>query len=392
MEPFDFNATTEKKAVETTDRVSQELGNTIPIANKNLQMVVIIPAKNESDNILKTLEALSNQKDFNNLAIDKSKFEILVLCHNCADNTYAKCEEFARAFPETVIHVLSLNCDVANTVGAARRVLMNIACRRLNLPNGLIISTDADTIPQSDWLCYLQSYINRNISLICGFIKVNLYDLKYQALTYLAAKDEYLLLRARLESELFPNINDPWPRHNYHWGPNMAVKKHIYEAIGGIRPLHFLEDVDLYYRIIGAGYSVRHCMNSVVTTSTRTDSRCNEGFGAELRDWTEIEGVSYNVESLNKLSLRYEIFSLIKQLYQSPSTRIFDKIGGFAMINPKDLNEMFLKCERYEAMVVNMENYLNKSQSWNEIHKDICVLKACEELKDHFCNSMTNSG
>src|SRR5690606_9971523 len=208
--------------------------------------------------------------------------------------------------------------EIADTVGAARRVLMNIAANRLLQDNGLIISTDADTIPDKNWLVNVYGYLEKDISLICGYIKSDYTKLVPQASAYLKAKDDYLLLKARLETEFLPSIHDPWPRHSFHWGPNMAIKKSVYKAIGGIQPLHFLEDVSLFNSVISKGYKVRHCMDTQVTTSTRIKPRCNEGFGAELRVWTEYEGVAYNVEGLEKLKCRYGIYRDIKEFYISP--------------------------------------------------------------------------
>lgn len=380
----------EKRNLECIDKISRNLAKTLPAPNGQLKMVVIIPAKNESDGIEKTLTSIINQIDSNRNFINKSYFEILVLCHNCSDATFETCIDFSSNFPESLLHVLSLNSQVANTVGAARRVLMNIASDRLLIENGLIISTDADTIAHPHWLHNLNYYLVQETALICGLINVDYQGLQGQTLTFLEAKNKYMRLKTQLETQLLPNPNDPWPRHSYHWGPNLAIKKHAYQAIGGIRPLHFLEDVDLFNRVVGQGFLIRHCMDVKVTTSTRTDARCDEGFGAELRVWTEYDGVSYNVEGIKKLRVRYLIYKLIMAYYKAPSNQVLKNISELAFIDVKHLKSEFEVCTLPEAMVVSMERYLNNNQLWHNANPNICVLKACDELNHHFMQLITD--
>lgn len=366
------------------DLISKKLGKNLPKANASLKMAIIIPAKNEATGIVETLQAIVNQRALKNTFFNNAFFEVLVLCHNCSDNTYDKCLEFSKAHPGLNLYPIILNSTVADNVGAARRILMNIASERLQDSNGFIISTDADTIPHKKWLFHIEKYQNTAVSLICGFISVNLNNVSGQTRVYLSAKDEYLLLKSKLEDKLLPNPNDPWPRHNYHWGPNMAIKRHAYKAIGGISPLHFLEDVDMYNKVVSKGLVVRHCLKTKVTTSTRIESRCDEGFGAELRVWTQYYGVAYNVEGLEKLLNRYSIYHLIKMLYKSSSLEIFEKISELAHINIALLKIMFEESEQSESLIIKIENFLNNSESWNQAFPNVGVLHACSEIKQYF--------
>lgn len=384
MHSFPYSNASEKYVINFIDKIARDLGKTLPAAPKDLKMIVIIPAKDESQGILITLNSFLLQINQDGLPFELKKFEVLVLCHNCADDTFLKCEEFFEENPKLQGHALQLNCETANTVGAARRVLMNIAHTRMMSPESLIISTDADTIPDIKWLYHLEKYLKSEIALVCGLIIVDPQNLGVQALTYLKAKDEYLLLKSRLESEFLTTLHDPWPRHNYHWGPNLAIKKHLYGILGGIRPLHFLEDVDLYDRAVSRGYLARHCNEVKVTTSTRIGSRCEEGFGAELQVWTDHVGVQYNVEGLKKLSARYEIYALIKEFYQSPTSDVLMEIASLAYVDIEELKEMLLENQHCEAMIIKIEKHLNNSPCWNLKYLNHGVLTVCEELSLYF--------
>ena len=383
MEILNDCATSVLKQIELIDSISITLSNELPPPHQDLNLVVIIPAKNEAEEIEKTLSAHINQKTRENEIVSSSTYEIIVLCHNCTDTTYATCQQFSEAHPQSNIHVLILNSEIANTVGAARRVLMNMASARLGNNHGIIASTDADTVPDTYWLSTLKSYITKNVDLVCGLINVDYKVIEGQALTYLRAKDNYLMLQAQLESKILPDPHDPWPRHNYNWGPNLAIKKHVYQSVGGIAPLPFLEDVDLFNKVVEKGYVVKHCMDTIVTTSVRINSRCEEGFGAELKVWTENDGIPYRVEGLHKLNSRFEIYGLIKQYYEKPSQETLVKISKLSQLKKKDIALLLSQFDRYETMMIYMKKHLNSSSIWNSFYPNICVIEACQELNQH---------
>ena len=383
METLTDETSTHLNAIEIIDKLSINLSKQLPPALPDLKIVIIIPAKNEASDIEKTLLAHIGQKTKQNEVFPRSNYEIIILCHNCTDQTFEKCQKFRLAHPEPNIHVLILNSNLANTVGAARRVLMNIASDRLQNPNGLIASTDADTIPDVLWLYSLNEHAHTEVDLICGLITVDYNTISGQPLAYLQAKDNYLMLQAELESALFPNQQDPWPRHNYNWGPNLTIKKHVYKSIGGIAPLSFLEDVDLFNRVVENGYIVKHCMKTIVKTSIRINSRCEEGFGAELRVWTENDGIPYCVEGLTKLQARFEIYRLIKHHYKNPSQASLLQLSKLSLLNKKEIDLLLTRFSRYEAMMIYMKQHLTLCNSWNTLFPNVPVIEACEELNSY---------
>lgn len=384
IKPISTIDTSEQEIIQEIDCISERLGKELPMPHANLTLSIIIPAKNEADSIASTLESLAKQINADGSSFDFSAFEILLLCHNCSDHTQEKGEAFFRNNPEIQGHVLTLNSEVAKTVGSARRILMHIAHQRIPKDNGFIVTTDADTIADSYWLYHLNRYVSKNVDLICGLIISDPTQLEEQAKSFLQAKDDYLSLKSRLESQHFPNPNNPWPRHGFNWGPNLAIKKSVYGAIGGIRPLHFLEDVDLYKRVISQGFIARHCLKCKVTTSTRIDSRCTEGFGAELRVWTDTKGVSYKVEGFEKLMVRYRIYRLLQELFRSKSPEVSSEIMALSCIEEDQLTRMIEQSERSESLIIKMEDYLSQSASWNSIYSNTDVVQVCADLKSYF--------
>ena len=50
-----------------------------------LSICVVLPVRNEEDNLVHTLAALARQRTFAGASFDRSHFEVLVLAINCHD-------------------------------------------------------------------------------------------------------------------------------------------------------------------------------------------------------------------------------------------------------------------------------------------------------------------
>lgn len=373
---------TESEINKFIDERSVEILKKLPVPHPLLELSVIIPAKNEEENIENTLHQFLYQKEAGNSFFDKNKFEILVCAHNSCDRTEERCLEFFKKYPEVRGFVFPLHSELANTVGAARRLLMNIASGRLPSQNNFIVSTDADTIPDPCWLAAISNFGNSNVSLICGKIETNLSQLSGQALRYQTFKEKYVSLKSHLEAILYPQIHDSWPRHGYHWGPSLAITKKAYEAIGKIRPLHFLEDVDLYNRVVAAGMLAKHPLNVKVTTSTRTDARCLEGFGAELEVWKNNADIPYEVEGYPKLHCRFQLYQLTKEYYKNQSKIVFLKMKNLSGFSFAELDKVVNE-HSFQAGVFRMERTLNQNAEWHARYPNTPVEKACLDIESY---------
>ncbi len=365
------------------DELSKHLGNRLPKANQHLKIVITIPAKNEERSIERTLLAIRNQLQSNSVFFDFKFFEVLVLCNHCSDNTEKICKLFKYNDPHFPLHILSTKASLVNNVGVARRILMNIASERLPIANGIIVSTDADTVPDNFWLHNFVQYISTDIALICGRIEVDEADLHPKAKKYLSANRKYLYLASQLESSLYPDPADPWPKHAHNSGPNLAIKKYAYQKIGGIPPLGFLEDIAMYQLVVGHGLKVRHCLKSAVVTSTRTTPRVPGGFGNQLREWSELNGsvYEYMVEGIDKLRVKFETYELIKELYKTGSTSLLLEISKRLLIPLEQVKELYSTHERQQAMVRFLETDLMNNVLWNSKYPDEDVFQVIHDLE-----------
>jgi hypothetical protein len=75
--------------------------------------------------------------------------------------------------------------------------------------------------------------------------------------------------------------------HDHVHGANLGFRADAYWRVGGFRPLHVGEDVDLVERFLNAGTSLVWDPDNAVLTSDRRDFRAAGGFGGYVRSLAE---------------------------------------------------------------------------------------------------------
>ncbi|MFV8282641.1 glycosyltransferase [Christiangramia marina] len=355
-------------------------GNQTPSLSSRIELSVCIPARNEEQTIWKTLTALANQLS-GDKAVPTHLYEVLVLCNNCNDHTVELCKLFQELHPGFPFYIYVTNNPAINNVGAARRVLMDLTSQRLT-DNGFIIMTDADTIADKNWLDSFLKFQTEPVDLICGQIIPDIKGLNAEAKKNLFENRHYLDLVSRLESEIYPQQSDPWPRHSHNSGPNMAVRNSVYKKIGGIPPIPCLEDIALYQKVISYGYHIKHAMEPIVTTSCRSSSRVQGGFGSQIQNWSASK--TENVEGFAKLRKRFTAFAEIKQYYSQPSEELLNSIGHRLKIQKQALLSLIEIHHNSNSLVIYLENFLKDHSPWNADHPNIRIAEAINELEGYF--------
>ncbi|NJO95514.1 MAG: glycosyltransferase [Pleurocapsa sp. CRU_1_2] len=141
------------------------------------KVCVIIPVRNEAENIKATLLALTNQVDLTGKPLNKNCYEIIVLANNCSHNSVAIVRHFARNHPDLMLHLVekTIHSDRAHG-GWVRKLLMDEACRRFQLIErdlGVIASTDGDTRVASNWIAATLAEIEAGADAVGGRIITN---------------------------------------------------------------------------------------------------------------------------------------------------------------------------------------------------------------------------
>ena len=253
---------------------------TMSASKSSSRIAVAIPAHNESQYIEACMSALAGQTVHD--------FLLVVLCNNCIDDTYSRAiASFAREGLQGRIIQAQMASAFAHA-GGARRAAMNSASDLLNLPYSVLLTTDADSVPEPDWIANNVAAIQKGVEGVAGALKINPSDRLPQSLQIRGALEaEYEALLNEMFARVDPVDWDPWPRHACEPGASLAVTTQAYKAVGGCPPICVGEDRALFKALEAEGYRVRHDPTVQVVTSGRLVGRAAGGVADTLRTRSE---------------------------------------------------------------------------------------------------------
>ncbi len=291
----------------------------------HLTLSVIIPVRNEAEQLPKTLAALAAQVDALENALDPATYEVLVLANNCTDGTAEAACAFGKRHPKMALHIaeIALPPPMAH-VGAARRLLMDEACRRLRScgrERGVIASTDGDTRVAPDWVHQTLKEIAAGADAVGGRIRMEQQRGEDRDARLYSLRDTaYQHGLARLESWLDPDPADPWPCHHQFFGGSLSITAEAYSRVGGLPPLPCLEDVALEDALRRADACIRHSPQVRVTTSARQEGRTPLGLSSQLREWGEMgrTGQAHWVQQPAAIAARLVARRSLRRLWKTP--------------------------------------------------------------------------
>lgn len=230
---------------------------------------ICVPARDERRRLPALLDALSRQKG-------GAIATLCILFDGCEDGSDELVRQFRAALPFPVV-TRRLPRRVRPNAGRARRAAMELGAALVGR-HGLLLSTDADTIPDPDWLSRSVAAL-AEVDVVAGRIR----RLSAERLPLRCRYEAYLDRLHRLRRTIDLIDYDPAPSHPSLGGASLGIRAAVYEALDGFRPLPLGEDVDLVERARLSGYRVRHDRQVGVATSARTHGRAPDGLAAELR-------------------------------------------------------------------------------------------------------------
>ena len=289
------------------------------------EVCVVVPVRNEAENLETTLQALTEQIDLEGKPFDHNRYEIIVLANNCSDDSANIARRFARTHPTLALHVVELTLSSEQAyIGWVRKRLMDEAYRRLaslGRWSGIIASTDGDTQATPTWVAAIIDEMNRGADAVGGRIITNpeeraaldqvtrLYFLRYVGYRYLVAQ---------LEALLDPTPGNPVPRHHQNFGASLAVTAQVYAQAGGVPPVRTPEDVAFHQTLERIDARFRHSPNVRVMTSARTIGRIKDGLAGRL---TQLAALGHQrqpmlVESAQAVETRFRVRHQLRVLWQ----------------------------------------------------------------------------
>ncbi len=241
-------------------------------------VLAAIPAKNEADALPGCLSALAAQ---HGAALDG-----VVLClNNCNDGSARVVRDLAPVLPFTV-HGLDVTLPAARAcAGVARRLAMDRAAI-LAGPDGIVVTTDADSRVAPDWLAVNVAAIHAGADAVAGraeiepqgaaLIPAHLHAIDARECRYAALLDEIAAL-------VDPDPYDPWPRHDEHSGASIAVTVAAYRRCGGMPPVALAEDRAFFAALRLVDARIRHAPEARVVVSARLEGRATGGMADTMR-------------------------------------------------------------------------------------------------------------
>ena len=205
--------------------------------------VVAVPVKDEEARIESCLCALAGQ-----LEVDFDDLAVVLLLNNCRDATADRVRVLAGQLPFRLeLREVDLPPAYANA-GWARRLAMEAAADLVS-PDGLILTTDADTLVETDWIAANRREIAAGADAVAGYVMADpteLIELPPEILERGSLEWEFQQLGAEMVARVDPDLNDPWPCHNQNCGASAAITAAAYRRIGGLPPRPVGEDRALF--------------------------------------------------------------------------------------------------------------------------------------------------
>jgi len=257
------------------------LAGTLDAPHAALRAVVVIPARDEAERIRSCVRALAEQE-----GLSHDSYELIVVLDGCRDQTATILGDIVSSEPQLRLHTLEL--PAPRGVGYARRAGMDLACSRLlacDRPDGLIASTDADSVVATDWLTRQLELVRDGARAIGGRIELDPASVAAPTPAAWAERERRAAERVRaLRIEAPPE--DAVEHHQFS-GASLSLTAEAYARCGGLPVRAALEDEALERELRSRGVPIHRSSSVKVRTSARTDGRAPRGLARDLAlsDW-----------------------------------------------------------------------------------------------------------
>ena len=240
---------------------------------------VCVPARNEADRLPILLDALARQ-DFD------GPIRVSILINNTVDDSVAAVARAQAAWGER-LHLAVACHDLPPErahAGTARRLAMEAGLARIVPDRGVLISTDADTRPPSDWISAMLRAIDAGLDIVGGRIVVDDVEPLAADMDAMQIKlDRYWACVRAIEDDIDPCRWDPAPRHGDHTGASLAILAPLYRAAGGVPAIPAGEDRALVEAAVAAGGRLGHPISVWTRVSARTIGRATGGMADHMQ-------------------------------------------------------------------------------------------------------------
>ncbi len=294
----------------------------LPPPAPSLRAVVVVPARDEGERVERCLHALAGQR-----GVARERYELIIVLDGCRDETAERVADFAAAHPSLRLHAVEL--VQSRGVGRARRHGMDLACERLlqvGRADGLIASTDADSVVAEDWLACQLELARHGAHAIGG--RIELLADEALGLSQQAVGEREQRSVERLRSVRAGAAQEAACDHHQFSGASLAITAVTYRRCGGLPVRAALEDEALERALLTRGVAIHRSAQVRVRTSARTGGRAPRGLAQDLArsNWRATRSYRADQFPLARL-LEHKRSSIALVL---PAREVADTIGAVA--------------------------------------------------------------
>ena len=241
---------------------------------------ICVPARNEAERLPVLLEALAAQDV-------PSPIAVVVALNNTTDRSEQVLMQCAaRHADRLALKVVVQDFeDERPNAGAARRVAMDTgAILMADRAEAVLISTDADARPPSDWVRANLEALENGVDMVGGRLVLDDRETISERLrARRAAFDRYWERVRAIEDSIDPVPWDLPPRHGDHTGASLAIRVGWYRRIGGVPEISTGEDRAMVDAAISLGARLAHPETVWTRVSPRLTGRAEFGMADAMR-------------------------------------------------------------------------------------------------------------
>ncbi|GGM89907.1 hypothetical protein GCM10010967_23470 [Dyadobacter beijingensis] len=354
--------------------------------NPALKISVILPVRNEEENLARTLEALRMQSEQDGQRVADSHYEVLLLANNCTDGSVGIARAYQTSYPDFNLHIenIELPAPVAH-IGTVRRMLMDAAYERfisIGKPSGVIASTDSDSEVDRYWIYQTLKEIGNGNDVVGGRIFTR--PAKSISRLYYLRDITYKHLVSRLEDLVDPIVNDRWPRHFQCFGASFAVTCGIYDRSGRLPVVPFLEDMAFHKSLIRIDAKIRLSPYVQVFTSDRIVGRVDFGLSIQLKQWGEMNASQHAlmVEPVGSLLIKLRARKLLREIWNSQANaeKLLEKVSTLLDFDPGWMLHQLQNATYFGRLWEDFEEQLSLA-GWSARWPQVDIVEAISGLK-----------
>ena len=292
---------------------SREPGEQATSGNQPLlQIALCIPVRNEAAELPKLFAALDALERADDMIVHPC-----LLLDGCTDASAALANGY-RARSRDHVRIEEAAPSAPNA-GRARHRAMTLGLAALDGDDGLLLTTDADSMPAPSWLGAMAAAL-RQAEIVAGrIVRAGTRPNPLQDRIG-AYYDALFALRRHLDPV-------PWEAletHHHTGGANLGIRADAYRAVGGFQPLPSGEDARLVDDAARAGLRVRRDAACLVHTSDRREGRVAGGLALALRHCDAAEPAAIRVAHPEDAAWQYRMHALARAAHAD------DRLDGIA--------------------------------------------------------------